>query len=78
MRTIESNDILKIFSSLPYDKKKEVYDFTQFLLKREISEKVREKGLIERVYGSTKGSKLTTDIFSKMKAEEIGLRGILG
>lgn len=73
MKTIESKDILQIFDVLPADKKKEVYDFVEFLKNRTEREKNRKKDLIKRIYGSTKGSRLTVELFSKMKAEEIAL-----
>lgn len=73
MRTIKPKDILQIFDALPNDKKKEVYDFMEFLRTKTLKEKVRGKKIVERIYGSTEGSKLTTELFSKMKAEEIAL-----
>jgi hypothetical protein len=73
MKTIESKDILQIFDVLPSDKKKEVYDFVEFLKNRTEREKVRKKGFIKRIYGSTKGSRLTAEQFSKMKVEDITL-----
>lgn len=73
MRTIESKDILQLFDALPNVKKKEVYDFMEFLRTKTLKEKVRGKKIVERIYGSTKGSKLTTELFSKMKAEKIAL-----
>ena len=73
MRTIKPKDILQILDALPNDKKKEVYDFIEFLRAKTATEKIQKKELIGRIYGSTKGSRLTADLFSKMKAEEIAL-----
>ena len=41
-----------------------------------IKEKTSTKGIIQELYGFTKGSKLTSEAFSQMKAEEIALEKI--
>lgn len=73
METIAAKDFIQIFNALPDDKKKEVYDFTEFLRSRTVVGKVRKESLIERIYGSAKGSKLTSDLFSRMKLDEKAL-----
>ena len=73
METIAAKDFMQIFNALPDDKKKEVYDFTEFLRTRTAAGKVRKESVIERIYGSAKGSKLTSDIFSEMKLDEKAL-----
>ncbi|MFZ5559433.1 MAG: DUF2281 domain-containing protein, partial [Patescibacteria group bacterium] len=70
METILTKDFIRIFDILPDDKKKEVYDFTEFLRTKMVTIKIGRENAVEKVFGSTKGSSLTTDLFTKIKAEE--------
>lgn len=73
MKSGNFKKILPLLDSLTETQKKEVYDFVEFLRTKEIKKKERKKRLINKVYGLTKGSKLTVECFSKMKAEEVAL-----
>lgn len=71
MKATNSKEILSALKALPDDQKKEVYDFIEFLKSKTKIKKKR--GLVKKVYGLTKGSKLTAELFSKMKVEELTL-----
>lgn len=71
MKLINSKEILSALDALSDSQKKEVFDFVESLMTRKAKEKKRE--LVKRVYGLTKGSKLTSELFSKMKFEEMAL-----
>ena len=73
MNPIESKNIVQLFDSLPDNKKNEVYDFIKFLKVQTENQRIKEKEIVKKVYGLTRGSKLTTEMFSKMKVEELGL-----
>ena len=73
MNPIESKNIVQLFDSLPDNKKSEVYDFIKFLKVQTENQRIKEKEIVKKVYGLTRGSKLTTEMFSKMKVKELGL-----
>lgn len=73
MNPIESKNIVQLFDSLPDNKKNEVYDFIKFLKIQTENQRIKKKEIVKKVYGLTRGSKLTTEMFSKMKVEELGL-----
>ncbi|HHT9154661.1 MAG TPA: hypothetical protein ACFYD5_02485 [Candidatus Tripitaka sp. YC43] len=71
MKSRNSKRILPLFNALTEGQKKEVYDFIEFLSTREIRKEERKKKLVDKVYGLTRGSKLTSELFSRMKAAEV-------
>ena len=71
MKLINSKEILSALDALSDSQKKEVFDFVESLMARKAKEKKRE--FVKRVYGLTKGSKLTSELFSKWKFEEMAL-----
>ncbi len=75
MKATDSKEILSALEALPDDQKKEVYDFINFLKTK--AKKEKKRGLVKKVYGLTKGSRLTAEFFSKMKFEEIALESKL-
>ncbi|MGQ9630737.1 MAG: DUF2281 domain-containing protein [bacterium] len=68
-----SKEILLALNSLSDEQKREVYDFIEFLRLKTMKGKRKRRDSVEKAYGLTKGSKLTADLFSSMKAEDISL-----
>lgn len=73
MKATNSKEILSALEGLSEDKKREVYDFIEFIKNKTKIEKEKKRGLVKKIYGLTKDSKLTAELFSKMKLEEIAM-----
>ncbi len=73
MQSIDSHKIISELKSLSDNQKSQVYEFIEFIKYKHIRNKATAKQIIEETYGFTKGSKLTSEIFAKMKNGEIAL-----